>query len=804
MQNILDIIDEYIIVLDKNWNIQFCNRKALSKLGFNLDELKNKSIEYLIGIKFKDLKIDIKEINRQNSIEVNLDLYSKTKDKIPVYSEVILNDLDGKESVFIVSKDRCEKYYKREDLETILENMQLNCWLKNMNGEYIYLNKSYAEELGDDRLNILGKKTAQYWDKEICDSFTNMDREVIESKKFQLTEGYSKKDDSDLWVEVYKAPILNQKNEVEYIVGFTKDITLQKKLESEIYINNKELNNLSNILMKTNTKNSIYELLKNICENIQDYIECDGVSIVLSDDKKESLNIVMECGVSSVFDEDSNILNINLDKSIELFDYKYINNIKNIQDIKYEKLKKHMEKNNIENIGIYNISFNDEIIGFLVLKFLENSTSKFNKFDYLKTIASNIATMIKSHTLSKDLQREFSKRKEIENELELLLDISVDFIARGSLNGDIKYVNNKWEKNLGWSEEELLSMNIGDIIHPDFKNGYIRIMNGEICDTGFRVCKMICKDGSSKWIEINYKVIRSEGKFIITAKDVSEQRKQEEERKNLKEAVQMESLKNEFFANISHEFRTPLNIILGTMQLMQRNVENNKITWDKSLNLESHINYIKQNSYRLLRLVNNLIDITSIESGYYKLQLGNYNIVDIVENITLSVAQYTKDHGINLIFDTNCEEKIIACDPEKIERVVLNLLSNAIKYTDIDGYIYVDLQINDENVKISVKDNGVGISKDKLDVIFDRFKKIDNNLNRKCEGSGIGLSLVKSLVELQGGDIYVESKLGEGSMFTFELPIRYLNDSSQIIQNREISKSTQIEKCNIEFSDIYS
>ena len=804
MQNILDIVDDYIIVLDKNWNIQFCNKKVLSKLKFNLGELKDKSIENLIHIKADDLEIDIEAVDRQKSIEVYLDLYSKTKEKIPVYSEVILNDLDGKELIFIVSKDRCEKYYKREELEKILENMQLNCWLKNMNGEYIYLNESYAKELDDDRLNILGKKTEQYWNDEMCDSFTSMDREVIQSKKYQLTESYSKNGDSDLWVETYKAPILNKNDEVEYIVGFTKDITLQKKLESKIYINNKEINNLSNILMNTNTKNSIYELLKNVCENIQDYFECDGVTIYLADDEKKYLNTAMQCGVSSVFEVSNNILKLNLDNYIDLPDYKHINNIKHIQDIEYENLKQHMKRNKIENVGIYKISFNDEIIGFLVLKFLENTTLKFNKFDYLKTIASNIATMIKSHTLSKDLQGEFSKRREIENELQLLLDISVDLIARGDLNGDIKNVNNKWEKTLGWSEDELLSMNIGDIIHEDFKDGYMRIMNGQADDNGFRVSKMICKDGSIKWIEINYKIIREEDKFIITAKDISEQKKQEEERKTLKEVVQMESLKNEFFANISHEFRTPLNIILGTMQLMQRNIENNKITWDESLNLKSHINYIKQNSYRLLRLVSNVIDITSIESGYYQLQLGNYNIVDIVENITLSVAQYTKDHGINLIFDTNFEEKIMACDPEKIERVVLNLLSNAIKCTGAKGSIYVNLQVDGEIVRVSVKDDGVGISKDKLDIIFDRFKKIDNSLNRKSEGSGIGLSLVKSLVELQEGKIYVDSDLGKGSEFTFELPVRLIDDNSQITLNREISKSTQIEKCNIEFSDIYS
>ncbi|MGL5313214.1 MAG: ATP-binding protein [Peptostreptococcaceae bacterium] len=804
MQSILDIVNDYIIVLDKFWNIQFCNKKLLSKLKFNLGELKNKSIEKIINNNVQDLNIDIKKLNRQNNLKLDLELQSKYEEGLPVCSEIVLSDFDGEESIFIVSKDRCEKYYKREELEKILENIQLNCWLKNMNGEYVYLNESYANEIGHDRLNILGKKTSEFWEENESDLFTSMDREVIESKKFQLTEHCTKQGDDELWVEIYKAPILNNDDDVEYIIGFTKDITLHKKLENEMHANNKELNSLNHIMMDTHRKHSICELLKNVCENIQDYFECDGVSIFVLDKDKEKLKVAMKCGLSTIYDANSEVLNIDSKELSNLSKFKYLNKISNVEDINHQELRKHLEKNNIDTIGVFEISFNNEIIGFLILKFLENSTLKFNKFDYLKTISSNIATMIKTQTLSKELHEEFNKRRKIEKELELLLDISVDLIARGNLNGDIQYVNNKWKNTLGWTEEELLHMNIEDIIHDNFKNGYRRIMQGVRSDTGFRVSKMICKDGNEKWIEINYKIIRDEDKFIITAKDVSEQKKQDEERKFLKEAVQMESLKNEFFANISHEFRTPLNIILGTMQLMQRNVENGKISWHESLSLESHINYIKQNSYRLLRLVNNLIDITSIESGYYKLQLGNYDIVEVVENITLSVAQYTKDNGINLIFDTNCEEKIIACDPEKIERVVLNLLSNATKYTDTNGDIYVDLHVEDEKIKISVKDDGVGISKDKIDIIFDRFKKIDNNLNRKCEGSGIGLSLVKSLVELQGGDIYVESELGEGSTFTFELPLRYLDDSSKTIQHREISKSSQIEKCNIEFSDIYS
>ncbi|MEG0051275.1 MAG: ATP-binding protein [Terrisporobacter sp.] len=808
MDNILDMVDDYILILDKHWNIKFCNKKLLTKLKYNLDDLKNNSFDKIIVWENTKLNKNIEDISIYNNLEINIDLLSKFNKEISIYSNTKISDFKGEECIFFIGRDICEKSYKREDLEKILDTLPFNSWLKNMNGEYVYLNESYAKELKDNRLNILGKKTKEYWNKEMSKSFNAMDFEVMQSKKNQLTEKYSKCGEAELWVEVYKAPILNNENDVEYIVGFTKDITLRKKQEKEMYIKNKEMyiknkeiNNSDNIQMKANTKDDIKDVISNIGENIVSYFQCDGLSFLFLNKEKSSLDIAINCGEICKHKPSEEMLKYDLN---ELNYTDYLDIISNIKDINNELLKNYMLINKIENIGIYKIAFNDETMGFLVLKFLENSTVKFNKFDYLKTIASNIATMIKSHTLSKELQDEFEKRKEIEHELELFLDISVDLVARGNLSGEIKHVNSNWSKTLGWSEEELLSMKMFDIIDSEFKTDYRRRIDNVNDDSGCIVNKMICKDGSRKWLECNYKVLRSEDKYIITAKDITEQRKQEEERKFLEKAIEMESLKNEFFANISHEFRTPLNIILGTMQLMKKNIENNRISYHESLNLESHINYIKQNSYRLLRLVNNLIDITCIDSGYYELQLGNHNIVSTVENITLSVAQYIKDQGINLVFDTNCEEQIIACDPDKIERIVLNLLSNSIKYTDKDGYIYVELEADEDRVKVSVKDNGVGMPKEKLEVIFDRFKKIDNNLNRKCEGSGIGLSLVKSLVELQNGKIYVDSELGVGSVFTFELPIGLVDDGEDIISYRDISKSTQIEKCNIEFSDIYS
>ena len=163
---------------------------------------------------------------------------------------------------------------------------------------------------------------------------------------------------------------------------------------------------------------------------------------------------------------------------------------------------------------------------------------------------------------------------------------------------------------------------------------------------------------------------------------------------------------------------------------------------------------------------------------------------------------YVENRNISLIFDTEEEEIFTAIDYDKIERVVLNLLSNAIKFTNPGGLITVDIKLKENNVLIIVKDTGVGIPEEKQDHIFERFTQIDNSLTRNADGSGIGLSIVKSIVELHNGKVYVDSKVNEGSTFTVELPVRVLENNT-IELNKDISSNINT-KINLEFSDLYN
>jgi signal transduction histidine kinase len=205
-----------------------------------------------------------------------------------------------------------------------------------------------------------------------------------------------------------------------------------------------------------------------------------------------------------------------------------------------------------------------------------------------------------------------------------------------------------------------------------------------------------------------------------------------------------------------------------------------------------------------LRLVNNLIDLNKIDAGYMQLNVENHDIVSIVSKISASVADYIENKGIDFIYCTKTDTKIIACDPDKIERILLNLLSNSIKFTDSGGKIIVNVWDEDSKIFISVKDSGVGIPIEKQDLIFKRFMQIDKSLSRNHHGSGIGLSLVKSLVELHGGKINMVSDGVRGSEFIIELPVKEIAVMELGNKESEYSSNNKIEVINIEFSDIYS
>src|SRR3712207_5193757 len=220
----------------------------------------------------------------------------------------------------------------------------------------------------------------------------------------------------------------------------------------------------------------------------------------------------------------------------------------------------------------------------------------------------------------------------------------------------------------------------------------------------------------------------------VFGRDITENKVSEKVKKKLEKVKENDKLKTEFFVNVSHELRTPLNVMLSSIQLIQLYISKGKILDDEN-NLCKNIKILRQNALRLLKLINNLIDITKIDGGFYVLDLKNCDIVSLIEDITMSVVEYVESNDINLIFDTDVEEKVLACDPEKIERIMLNLLSNAAKFTPRNGCIKVNLTDKDDKFLISVKDTGIGIPLEQQKDIFERFKQINGTSVNNYQGS---------------------------------------------------------------------
>lgn len=263
-----------------------------------------------------------------------------------------------------------------------------------------------------------------------------------------------------------------------------------------------------------------------------------------------------------------------------------------------------------------------------------------------------------------------------------------------------------------------------------------------------------------------------------------------------------EKERTNFFANVSHELKTPINVIYSANQLLTQQLKNPRIDLNRA---EHYVDCIKRNSFRLIRLINNLLDVTKIESSNFKIKPENINIIYAIENIVDSVVDFVKSKGINIIFDTTIEEKITAVDEDKLERIILNLLSNAIKFTDPGGTIFINISEDDNNTIVSIKDTGIGIDDSMKKSIFERFVQIDKSISRNSEGTGIGLSLVKSLMVLHGGDITLDSEVGKGSEFKLYFPNKTIESGrcTNLEYTPIKSYNNKIERIEIEFSDIY-
>jgi len=370
------------------------------------------------------------------------------------------------------------------------------------------------------------------------------------------------------------------------------------------------------------------------------------------------------------------------------------------------------------------------------------------------------------------------------------------------INNNITYINQATLSLLGASNEyEIINTPIWRFIHPDsvplVKSICKSVINSK-ADTMVDEFQLISLDKKIKDVRVSSTSLcfNKNDYILLSLHDLSLDRAHKRIQSQLEENIANEKSKVEFFANISHDLKTPVNVIYSAAQLQDLCATEHE--YDK---VNMYNNVIKQNCLRLQKLLNDLLDITKLDANCFKSCPRPCNIIHVVENIVESVASYVMQKNIRILFDTNVEEKFVLADPDLIERILLNLISNSIKYGKDKGHIWVTLYDEGKHLIVSIKDDGMGIPKSEVPYIFKRFHKVPDHTNPITNGNGIGLSLVHSIVEVLGGNIFCLSQEGNGSEFIFILPMIPCKDEYNDTTAEYIACSQSESQLNIELSD---
>jgi PAS domain S-box-containing protein len=339
-----------------------------------------------------------------------------------------------------------------------------------------------------------------------------------------------------------------------------------------------------------------------------------------------------------------------------------------------------------------------------------------------------------------------------------------------NLKGDFTFINDAVCEIWGLTREELTGMNYRDYMsketaeraYKEFNRVFRTREPGELLDW-----EIIRGDRERRHLETSVGIILSNsgrGKgFRGIVRDITEKKLAEEALKEL------EMQKSRFFANISHEIRTPLTLILSPIESVLQD------DYEKEVNKKFFKN-LQKNAIRLLRLINNLLDFSKLEAGRMSMQVQEVNMVKMIKFYIDTVRPAADTKNIHLIFHSEKDSINLFLDLKKSDKIAMNIFSNALKFTEKGGEISFLIREDETNCYIEIRDTGVGIPYDKLDLIFDRFSQADSTTTRKYEGTGIGLALAKEFVEMHNGNITVESKYiddypeDHGTCFTLIFP----------------------------------
>ncbi len=528
-------------------------------------------------------------------------------------------------------------------------------------------------------------------------------------------------------------------------------------------------------------------------------------SIALYDEKSDSLTLKASHGFSKKFSQnvqwkrrDGGVTDHILSKRIPTI----------ISDIEKNPFADNriLIKEGIKSIIAVPLFANDHITGILYLDDFKPRTWTEREIEFITLLGIQAAYAIEKFRLIEAIS-------ETKNYLRNVLDNSADIIVTTDTKGRVVEFNKGASRILGYSKEEVIGRKAEKFwVQPEERHEILRMLESAGYVSNYET-QLIAKDGRVVDVSLTLSYILSSKKGILgtvgISKDITEKKKLERaiEERNLelrelnekleekviertrelekanRELERSSKLKSQFIATMSHELRTPLNSILGFSELLMDEVFGTLTEKQKR-----HVTNIHNSGSHLLHLINNILDIAKIESGKMELHYEGFAVRQAISEVETVIRPLVDKKRQELIAKISEGVALIKADKVKFKQILYNLVSNAVKFTPEGGNVFVEADLAGEGdtylarykdicakkegcLRLSVIDTGIGIKKEDHEKIFSEFEQVDSSFSRRYEGTGLGLALTKKLVELHGGDIFVESEEGKGSKFTVVLPL---------------------------------
>jgi signal transduction histidine kinase/DNA-binding response OmpR family regulator len=670
---------------------------------------------------------DIKEFYTQKIMDQSFFEVQKLRNKA---TEVIKNSINNQLNLNISSKEWCSIATRRLDILKQIEDKTLEIFQKTIDEKYEEINSSfYSFLLLLSIITIISYLLARKSINDLNISLKNLDDGLNRFFEF-----------------------LNHKHRKVKLIDIQGDDEISKMSnmvnENILIIENDILND-----------KALIEYLSNNIEKIKsENFDIDSIDIQTTNPILKDLRINI-----------NELIVILKTKAIELKEYK--ENLEQIIIIKTHELEK-LNKNLEDKVSEKTKEITDS------KDILEDERNRLANFtDFLSKLNSVDISYLCNNTL-KHLVKVSSSLfglmylKQEDNSLKLIstscldgnhLNINLAVLEKMGVISDAMK-DNKWISIENIEKDSLVLLDIS-IAKLSFSSFYVIPLSFQDKGLGVIVLASHSKIDKSE-IESYKKALENALNNAVSYNLIQKQRLSLESA-NM-ELLRADKLKSEFLANMSHELRTPLNSVIGFSSILMKNKKGN--LEDKQL---SQIDKINKNGNHLLGLINDILDLSKIEAGKIEIDYIKIDIISIVKNTIDMLQGQAHNKSILLTFSNKSEQESIQIllDDNKFRQVLVNLVGNALKFVESgSGKVDVDLSLKDEFIKIDIVDNGIGIEEDKLDLIFEAFRQADGSTTRNYGGTGLGLTISKSIIELLGGKIEVSSKVGKGSVFTIYLP----------------------------------